>query len=148
MRRLKAPRLCTFSCSAAWVQVKGPALRELRAGGVADRRLHYAPGLRRKAADLIARGYGRKRLARTLGIPVSTAREWIMCYRSGASLNVTNAQPRYKRFPVAVKRVAVYEHLVRGETFASLMARYGVNDLSTIKKWCRAYGEDVSKNGV
>lgn len=62
-----------------------------------DRRKHYDDGFRREALELIKAGAGGNTLARRLAIPVYTARNWIMLYRSGGEEAVMggNGSRRY-----------------------------------------------------
>lgn len=47
------------------------------------RRGRYDDGFRREALKLIRAGVGCKSLARRLAMPVHTAKQWVMLYRSG-----------------------------------------------------------------
>lgn len=69
-----------------------------------------------------------------------------MTYRSGGAESLFNMGARYKRFSAETKRAAVYEHLVEGVSLADLMAKYGINDTGTLKKWCRAFGKDLVRD--
>ena len=56
-----------------------------------DRRRRYDDGFRREALEPIKAGAGKDTLARRLAIPVYTARNWIMLYRSGGEEAVMEA---------------------------------------------------------
>ena len=80
-----------------------------------DRRKHYDDEFRREALELIKAGAGKDTLARRLAIPVYTARNWIMLYRSGGEEAVMGGNGS-RRYDWETKVAAARDHVENGMT--------------------------------
>ena len=98
-----------------------------------DRRKHYDDGFRREALELIKTGAGGNTLARRLAIPVYTARNWIMLYRSGGEEAVMGGNGS-RRYDWETKVAAARDHVENGMTKTEAMARHGI---ASIVDWQR-----------
>ncbi|MBW3083819.1 helix-turn-helix domain-containing protein [Bifidobacterium phasiani] len=103
-----------------------------------DRRKRYDDGFRREALRLIETGVGKDVLARRLAMPVQTARNWIMLYRSGGEEAVMGATGS-RRYDWETKVAAARDHVEGGLTTAEVMAKYGVASIASLQRWCRDY---------
>ena len=90
-----------------------------------DRRKHYDDGFRREALELIKAGAGGNTLARRLAIPVYTARNWIMLYRSGGEEAVMGGNGS-RRYDWETKVAAARDRVENGMTKTEAMARHGI----------------------
>ena len=102
-----------------------------------DRRRRYDDGFRREALELIKSGAGKDTLARRLAIPVYTARNWIMLYRSGGEEAVMGGGGR--RYDWETKVAASRDHVENGLTKAEVMAMHGIASVTPLERWCREY---------
>ncbi|MBR3224533.1 MAG: helix-turn-helix domain-containing protein [Atopobiaceae bacterium] len=105
----------------------------------ADMRVKYDVALRKKAADLFARGLGYTAVSSELGMPKRTVKGWQRMFRAtGAEglLDVGGSQSGYSfETRVAAARSVVDEGLTRSEA----MARFGIRSESPIARWVKAY---------
>lgn len=85
-----------------------------------DRRKHYDDGFRREALELIKTGAGGNTLARRLAIPVYTARNWIMLYRSGGEEAVMGGNGS-RRYDWETKVAAARDHVENGMAKTEVM---------------------------
>lgn len=74
------------------------------------RRRHYDDGFRREALKLIRAGVGYKSLARRLAMPVYTAKQWVMLYRSGGEEAVMGSRGN-RRYDWETKVAAARDHV-------------------------------------
>ena len=58
----------------------------------------YGEEMRRRAVRILSEGAGHRSLARELGIPDATARQWARSYAVGGQAAVMNAEMVVKRF--------------------------------------------------
>ena len=86
-----------------------------------DRRRRYDDGFRREALELIKSGAGKDTLARRLAIPVYTARNWIMLYRSGGEEAVMGGGGS-RRYDWETKVAAARDYVENGLTKTEAMA--------------------------
>ena len=103
-----------------------------------DRRRRYDDGFRREALELIKSGAGKDTLARRLAIPVYTARNWIMLYRSGGEEAVMGGGGS-RRYDWETKVAASRDHVENGLTKAEVMAMHGIASVTPLERWCREY---------
>ena len=85
------------------------------------RRRHYDDGFRREALKLTRAGVGYKSLARRLAMPVYTARQWVMLYRSGGEEAVMGSRGN-RRYDWETKVAAARDHVENGLTKTEVMA--------------------------
>lgn len=92
-----------------------------------DRRRRYDDGFRREALELIKSGAGKDTLARRLAIPVYTARNWIMLYRSNGEEAVMGGGGS-RRYDWETKVAASRDHVENGltKTVLGVMRRMGL----------------------
>ena len=103
-----------------------------------DRRRRYDDGFRREALELIKSGAGKDTLARRLAIPVYTARNWIMLYRSDGEEAVMGGGGS-RRYDWETKVAASRDHVENGLTKAEVMAMHGIASVTPLERWCREY---------
>ena len=103
-----------------------------------DRRRRYDDGFRREALELIKAGASGNTLARRLAIPVYTARNWIMLYRSGGEEAVMGGGGS-RRYDWETKVAASRDHVENGLTKTEAMARHGIASIASLERWCRDY---------
>ena len=102
------------------------------------RRGHYDDGFRREALRLIRAGVGYKSLARRLAMPVYTAKQWVMLYRSGGEEAVMGSRGN-RRYDWETKVAAARDHVENGLTKTEVMAEHGIASIATLERWCRGY---------
>lgn len=101
--------------------------------------MRYDETVRTRAIELLEAGAGRRRIARELGIPEATARQWSHAYAAGGAEAVLRAGASRFVYDADTKRAAVRDHLERGRSIREVMTKYHVASESTVKAWCRAY---------
>ena len=77
-------------------------------------RTRYNDDVRRHAAELFAGGAGRRAVARELGIPEATARQWAHAFAVDGEKGVRNAGAARASYEMETKLDAVRDHLERG----------------------------------
>ena len=102
------------------------------------RRGRYDDGFRREALKLIRAGVGCKSLARRLAMPVHTAKQWVMLYRSGGEEAVMGSRGN-RRYDWETKVAAARDHVENGLTKTEVMAEHGIAGIATLGRWCREY---------
>ena len=102
-------------------------------------RTRYNDDVRRRAAGLFAGGAGRRTVARELGIPEATARQWAHAFAVGGEEGVLSAGSARASYETETKLDAVRDHLERGKSIREVMVKYHIASESSIKSWCRAY---------
>lgn len=95
--------------------------------------------MRRRAVELFAGGAGRRIVARELGIPEATARQWAHAFAVDGEQGVLNAGATRVSYDLETKLDAVRDHLDRGKSIREVMVKYHIASESSIKLWCRAY---------
>lgn len=105
-------------------------------------RTRYNDDVRRHAAELFAGGAGRRTVARELGIPEATARQWAHAFAVDGENGVLNAGAERTSYEMETKLDAVRDHLERGKSIREVMVKYHIASESSIKLWCRAYRRD------
>ena len=103
------------------------------------RRARYDDDVRRRAVELFAGGAGRRIVARELGIPEATARQWAHAFAVDGEQGVLNAGATRVSYDLETKLDAVRDHLDRGKSIREVMVKYHIASESSIKLWCRAY---------
>ena len=103
-----------------------------------DRRKHYDDEFRREALELIRAGASRDVLARRLAMPETTARKWIMLYRSNGEDAVMGSRGN-RRYDWGTKVAAARDHVENGLTKTEVMAKHGIATISLLERWCRDY---------
>lgn len=99
----------------------------------------YDDDVRRRAVELLAGGAGRRIVARELGIPEATARQWAHAFAVDGEQGVLNAGTTRASYDLETKLDAVRDHLDRGKSIREVMVKYHIASESSIKLWCRAY---------
>lgn len=99
----------------------------------------YDDDVRRRAVELLAGGAGRRIVARELGIPEATARQWAHAFAVDGEQGVLNAGATRASYDLETKLDAVRDHLDRGKSIREVMVKYHIASESSIKLWCRAY---------
>lgn len=99
----------------------------------------YDDDVRRRAVELLAGGAGRRIVARELGIPEATARQWAHAFAVDGEQGVLNAGTTRASYGLETKLDAVRDHLDRGKSIREVMVKYHIASESSIKLWCRAY---------
>lgn len=99
----------------------------------------YDDDVRRRAVELLAGGAGRRIVARELGIPEATARQWVHAFAVDGEQGVLNAGATRASYDLETKLDAVRDHLDRGKSIREVMVKYHIASESSIKLWCRAY---------
>lgn len=99
----------------------------------------YDDDVRRRAVELFADGAGRRIVARELGIPEATARQWAHAFAVDGEQGVLNAGATRASYDLETKLDAVRDHLDRGKSIREVMVKYHIASESSIKLWCRAY---------
>lgn len=99
----------------------------------------YDDDVRRRAVELFADGAGRRIVARELGIPEATARQWAHAFAVDGEQGVLNAGTTRASYDLETKLDAVRDHLDRGKSIREVMVKYHIASESSIKLWCRAY---------
>ena len=99
----------------------------------------YDDDVRRRAVELFAGGAGRRIVARELGIPEATARQWAHAFAVDGEQGVLNAGATRVSYDLETKLDAVRDHLDRGKSIREVMVKYHIASESSIKLWCRAY---------
>lgn len=99
----------------------------------------YDDDVRRRAVELLADGAGRRIVARELGIPEATARQWAHAFAVDGEQGVLNAGATRASYDLETKLDAVRDHLDRGKSIREVMVKYHIASESSIKLWCRAY---------
>lgn len=107
-----------------------------------DRRRRYDDGFRREALELIKSGAGKDTLARRLAIPVYTARNWIMLYRSGGEEAVMGGGGS-RRYDWETKVAASRDHVENGLTKAEVMAMHGIASVTPWNAGAASTGPEV-----
>ena len=102
------------------------------------RRGRYDDGFRREALKLIRAGVGCKSLARRLAMPVHTAKQWVMLYRSGGEEAVMGSRGN-RRYDWETKVAAARDHVENGLTKTEVMAEHGIAGIATLGRWRREY---------
>ena len=112
------------------------------------RRGHYDDGFRREALKLIRAGVGCKSLARRLAMPVHTAKQWVMPYRSGGEEAVMGSRGN-RRYYWETKVAAARDHGENCPTKTEVMAEHVIAGIATLERRCRGYyragGADASR---
>ena len=108
---------------------------------VSDKRVKYDIALRKKAAELFAKGLGHMVVSSELGVKRRTAKGWLRKFRAtGAEgfLDVGGSRSEYSfDTKVAAARAVVEEGATRPEA----MARFGIRSESPLDRWVKAYRE-------
>lgn len=99
----------------------------------------YDDDVRRRAVELLAGGAGRRIVARELGIPEATARQWAHAFAVDGEQGVLNAGATRVSYDLETKLDAVRDHLDRGKSVREVMVKYHITSESSIKSWCKAY---------
>ena len=111
-----------------------------------DLRIKHDEGLRRRAADLFARGYGYRSAATALALPPGTVRQWSCTYESLGLEGLLVMGSSHSRYTFEQKVAAANAVVDEGMRIADAMAEFGIASRSAIQKWCRDYregGEDA-----
>lgn len=122
-----------------FTQKAGAPLAVLRLRFEPDARCRYNLKLKYAAVRLMRAGLGRKSMARILGVPLSTVREWAMTYQARGAKALLNMGERRTFFTRETKRAAARDMVDGGMTRRAVMAKYGIGDMSALKRWCRQY---------
>lgn len=101
----------------------------------------YDTGLRSAAAGMAAAGWGRERIADSLGVPRSTMRKWLRTNRSVGREGLLAMGSRRKSYSWEDKVAAARAVCEQGVPKPEAMARFGVAGESTLDTWCRRYRE-------
>ncbi len=99
----------------------------------------YDKGAMRRAAELVDAGAGARTIARELGLPLTTAEQWVYSYRA-VGLEVFLTMGERKVYPQETK-VAAVEDFLGGTSKADVMARHGIASVSPLNSWIRKYRE-------
>lgn len=96
---------------------------------------------RRQALKLFDAGFGYKRVAGELGLPVNTVRDWARAYRAGRfHIRINANQYRYDKF---TKRQVILMRL-RGRSWSDISEATGV-PCSTCRTWMRTLGAALGR---
>lgn len=106
-----------------------------------DLRLKHDRSLRERAADLFARGLGRDRVSRELGVPVKAVRNWQMTYRAVGRDGLLNMGKTQAKYDFETKAAAASAVVDGGMAKPEAMARFGIASPSPLDRWCRLYRE-------
>jgi transposase len=95
--------------------------------------------VRGRLAELVDRGFGRRSIARELGLPVSTAEKLVGQYRrQGIEGLVPMATKKFYAPELKLEAVLAY---LGGATREQVMARFEIRHLSQLEDWVRRYRE-------
>ena len=106
-----------------------------------DLRCRYDAGVKRKAVELGALGHGYGAVARMLGVPDGTAREWLYAADAIGIEVFLSGERRNASYPFGTKLAAARAVVDGGMARADAMAAFGIASLTSLKKWCKAYRE-------
>lgn len=106
-----------------------------------DLRIKYDEGLRRRAADLFAKGYGYRSAATMLALPPGTVRQWSCTYESLGLEGLLVMGSMHVRYTFEQKAAAAKAIVDEGMRLADAMAEFGIASRSAIQRWCREYRE-------
>ena len=101
----------------------------------------YGAELRRRAVELYEEGRGRDVVARLVGAPEGTVREWLDTYRSVGIGALSAMGAKKKTYSFDTKAAAARAVADDGLTVPEAMARFGIASSSPLRKWPRAYRE-------
>lgn len=101
----------------------------------------HSKELRFAAAGMAAAGWGRERIADSLGVPRSTMRKWLRTNRSVGREGLLAMGSRRKSYSWEDKVAAARAVCEQGVPKPEAMARFGVAGESTLDAWCRRYRE-------
>ena len=104
-----------------------------------SRRRVYGVELRKRAAELMDRGLGRKALAGALAIPVGLAQDWIRTYKATGLSGLLTMGTTYKTYDYETKVAAARDYVDAGISRQEVMTRHGIVSVRTLKKWVQAY---------
>ena len=111
-----------------------------------DSRTRYDEAVRSRAVGLFDRGWGYSPVARELGIPADTVREWLFTYRAVGMEGLLSMGSKQAKYTFEQKCAAARAVVDRGMPIAAAMASYGVASRTPLQNWCKAYregGEDA-----
>ena len=105
-----------------------------------DGRIIYSEEIRIEAARQFALGYGYHVMARSLGLPLATARTWQDAYRQGHLLHSGDVREN-KFYPHELKLAAV-EKFLAGTPKADIIFEFGITTRAIFDRWVAAYRKD------
>lgn len=101
----------------------------------------YGPEVRKQAVEVLEAGAGHRSLARKLGIPEATARQWARAFAVGGADAVLNAGSTHRVYSYDLKLAVVKDRIESGLTVREVMIKYHIPSESSVKAWCRQYRE-------
>lgn len=99
----------------------------------------YGEEMRRRAVRILGEGAGHRALARELGIPDATARQWARAFAAGGEDAVMNGGSRHRAYDFETKLAVARDRVERGKSVREVMIAHGVTSESSVKMWCRKY---------
>ena len=104
-----------------------------------DLRCRHDIEVKRKAVELSERGFGRRAIARLLGVPKNTVREWLLVARAIGIEDFLDGKKKYTSYTFEAKLAASRAVVDGGMDQPTAMAAFGIASLTALKRWCRAY---------
>ena len=95
--------------------------------------------MRRRAVRILSEGAGHRSLARDLGIPDATARQWARAFAAGGEDAVMNGGSHHRAYDFETKLAVARDRVERGKSVREVMIAHGVTSESSVKMWCRKY---------
>lgn len=108
---------------------------------MSDLRIRHDAELRRRAAELLSEGLGRRSVSRLLGVPADTVRKWSETYRAVGLEGLLNMGKRQAVYDFETKVAAARAVVDEGVSKPEAMARFGIASTGPLKRWCRLYRE-------
>lgn len=103
-----------------------------------DNRVKHSPEVRAEAARLIAQGYGKRNVARALGISLRTADHFVLSFRQGRLLGLTDVESKHKKYSYELKLAAVQRFLA-GTPNPQVCLEFEIPGQSILRRWVRDY---------
>lgn len=101
----------------------------------------YDIGMRRHAVELYEAGHGRDVIARLLGAPEGTVRQWLDTYRAVGMGALAAMGTKKTVYPFEIKVAAAQAVVEEGMTIPEAMAKFRIASTSPLRKWMKAYRE-------
>ena len=96
---------------------------------------------RKEAAELIARGHGKRALSSEPAIPIGIAEEWVHAYGAVGEEVFLDMGSTRRRYDYGTKLAAAQDYVDNGLTRREVLSKYGVANQTQLKRWARAYRE-------
>lgn len=97
--------------------------------------------VRKRAAELIDLGYGKKALANALAISASIAEHWTHTYKAVGKEVFLDMGSKHRTYDQETKLAAVLDFLEGGLTKQEAMAKHAIASLTAFESWIRGYRE-------